>query len=512
MTGKLLAALVLLSFLSAPVHAQDALIERKAPTGAVLSLLPAPAVTQHTVEAGGGTIRYNAVAGTLSLLGGDGAVTAEIFYTYYSIVPDGAQDRAASRPRPITFLFNGGPGAASAYLNLGGIGPRTIAAGADGGFLPPPQRLADNPDTWLAFTDLVFVDPVGTGYSREAPGQKPEEFWSVERDASSVGAFVRLFLQKTGRENSPLFLAGESYGGFRAALLARTLQEDIGLAPSGVVMISPALDFSVTRADDLNPLKWALTLPSMAAVELAREGVHGPALAERLAAAERFALSDYLVALARGREASRRTAAAVAEMTGLPMDLVARYDGRVPIDVFAKETGRAGGVAPSIYDATLSAPDTAPEATRGGGPDAVLDRSVPALTSAFVAYVRDELGFRTDVSYRLLNGEIARRWDYGTSPSRQGYAGVLGDLQKARALNPSLRILVAHGYTDLVTPYFATRYLLSQLPELSGAESVEQRVYEGGHMLYLRPASRAALARDVQTLVFAPNRFQPPQD
>ena len=279
-------------------HAEAA--ERPAPSGGILSLLPAPEVSDHSIVVSGRTLDYRAKAGTLSLLSGKGDVTAEVFYVAYTLSAGAGGEQDPQRP--ITFAFNGGPGAAAAYLNLGALGPRVIATAADGGFLPPPQRLLDNSSTWLDMTDLVFVDPVGTGYSREAPGQEARSFWGVDQDATSMGAFIRLYLAQAGRKASPVFLVGESYGGFRAALLARTLQEDVGISPSGIVLISPALEFTFLRPDEFQPLHWALELPSLAAVRLAGEGVTGPALRERLAEVERYALGDYLVALAGGLE------------------------------------------------------------------------------------------------------------------------------------------------------------------------------------------------------------------
>ncbi|RUT88310.1 peptidase S10, partial [Mesorhizobium sp. M7A.T.Ca.US.000.02.2.1] len=210
--------LPMLAVLAQPVLAETA--ERPAPAGGVLSLLPPPQTTNHSITLAGRKLDYQAKAATLSLLSGNGDVTAEIFYVAYTLEPPASV--AKDPQRPITFVFNGGPGAASAYLHLGALGPRIIATGADGELLPSPQRLIDNPDSWLDMTDLVFVDPVGTGYSREAPGQDTRDFWGVNQDASSIGAFIRLYLAQNGRTGSPLFLAGESYGGFRAALLART--------------------------------------------------------------------------------------------------------------------------------------------------------------------------------------------------------------------------------------------------------------------------------------------------
>lgn len=485
---KLVPLILMLAAFAQPGLAETT--ERPAPTGGVLSLLPPARTTDHSITLAGRKLDYQAKAGTLSLLSGKGEVTAGIFYVAYTL--PSSPSTAKEPRRPITFVFNGGPGAASAYLHLGALGPRIIATGAGGEFLPSPQKLIDNPDSWLDMTDLVFVDPVGTGYSREAPGQDTHDFWGVNQDASSIGAFIRLYLAQNGRTGSPLFLAGESYGGFRAALLARTLQEDIGISPSGIVLISPALEFMLVQPDEFEPLHWALELPSLAAVRLHNEGVTGDALREKLAEVEHYALGDYLTALASGLEQGGRTASQrVADITGLPLELVQRNFARIPTGLFAREFARASGKVLSPYDGTIATADIAPESARIAGPDPVLDRSVPVLTSAFVGYAGEELNFHTDVSYRLLNGEISHNWDYGTS--RQGYAGVMDDLQRARALNPALGVVIVNGYTDLVTPYLASRYLVNQIPSLADAKPIRLDVVEGGHMMYFRSDGRRAL-------------------
>lgn len=460
--------------------------------GGVAALLPPTATTSHTLTLSGRTLSYTSQAGTLDLLGGDGAPIARMFFVAHTL-----QQPADAKKRPITFVFNGGPGAASAYLQLGGLGPRIVATRDDGSFLPPPQTLKDNPDTWLDMTDLVFVDPVGTGYSRPAGDKKPEDFWSVKSDASSIAAFIRLYLQDHGRTGSPVYLVGESYGGFRAALLAKTLQEDVGISPSGIVMISPALEFSLIYPDEFAPLHWALTLPSLAAVNLARRGVTGDDFKRQLAEVERYAMSDYLTAITGGLASGGKAASqAVSRYTGLPLPLVQRHFARVPISLFAREYDRADRRRLSLYDGTIDVADIAPQSAGLETPDPVLDRSIPVITSAFVDYVRNELNYKTPVSYRLLNQEIAGHWDYGTSQHQQGYAGAMDDLQEARALNPELRVMIAQGYTDLVTPYGDARYLIGQLPTLSGARPIAMHVYQGGHMLYLRPDSRKSLKRD----------------
>ena len=484
--------------LSTVAAAQDAPPAKPAAEAGILRLLPETSTTRHTMTVGGRSLDYTATAGGLPLRDDKGETTAEIFHVAYMVEP-------ASPERPVTFVFNGGPGAASAFLHLGAMGPRAIAFAPSGALLPPPARLIDNPDTWLDITDLVFVDPVGTGYSRAGkPGEDGERpFLGVRQDADAIAAFIRLYLARAGRTQSPVFLAGESYGGFRAAVLAKTLQERSGIAPSGAILISPALEFSLLRGDpSFALLPWALSLPSFAAVHFEKQGVTDPEmLASRLHEVERFALTDYLVYLAAGRLAgSAEVNASLAAYTGLPPELIARQHGRISASRFIKEYDRANGRVLSRYDGSVSGPDPNPGNPQPSGPDPVLDPAVPVWTTAFVAYVRDALNYRTDLTYRLLNRDISGRWDYGTSPTHQGFAGSLDELQAARTMNPALQVLVVHGYSDLVTTYFASRYLIDQLPPLAGVAPIELRVYGGGHMFYTRPESRRALRRDARAV------------
>ena len=505
-----LAGALLALALTTPALAQEAGPGRRPPDGqrppaeagqrpsggGLLGLLPPPSTTRHTLALPDRPLDYTATAGTLPLRDGKGQTTAEIFSVAYTAEP-------ASPERPVTFVFNGGPGAASAFLNLGGLGPRSVALSETGTFLPPPSRVVDNPDTWLAFTDLVFVDPVGTGYSRAADDSEDGErrFWGVNQDASAMAAFVRLWLARAGRMTSPVFLAGESYGGFRAALLTRVLPEESGIAPSGAVLISPALEFALIHPEEYDLLPWALYLPSMAAVNLERHGVKGPEFDARLAEAERFAMSDYLVALAHGPGGlPPGLQDRLVSLTGLPPEVVAQSHGRVSPSRFVKEYLRPQGRVLSRYDGLLDGPDPDPRSPEPRGPDAVLDRSVPVWTTAFVDYVRGELGYQTDITYRLLNHDIAGKWDYGSTPSRQGFAGVLDDLQTGRTINPTLQVLIVGGHVDLVTPYLASRYLVDQLPALAGAAPITVRAYPGGHMVYMRPESRRMLAGDARAL------------
>jgi carboxypeptidase C (cathepsin A) len=466
------------------------------PDGGVSDDKPNPvSITRHSVKLAGIDVPYSAKVGTLRLRDAQSKELANVFFVAYLREP---QDPA----RPITFVFNGGPGAASAYLHLGAIGPKTVEVNAKGELLGPPPRLVSNDASWLDFTDLVFVDPVGTGYSRVGEGKAESDFWGVEQDTKALADFIRLYLIDAARMSSPVFLTGESYGGFRAVTITRALQKTGGVSPSGLVLISPALEFSLLTAEDYDPLPWALALPSYAAVNLESKGITGrAALSEALKEAERYALSDYLLQFATGAaEGGAAASGTVAELTGLPVEVVRRNFARIPPSLFIKEFARAHGQVLSRYDGSVSGPDPHPASAWPRGPDPVLDATVPLWTSAFVQYAQEELGYKTDVTYRLLNREVRSKWDFGTSPTRQGYAGALSDIQNARAANRALEVLIATGYTDLITPYMVPAYLVKQLSPLVGASPIAIEDYAGGHMLYLRDDSRRALKQDVEAM------------
>jgi carboxypeptidase C (cathepsin A) len=452
-----------------------------------------PVETRHALDLPGGRLGYRAVAESLPVTDRRGEVTGRVFTVSYLADGD-AEGGAGGGTRPVTFVFNGGPGAASAYLHLGGLGPRVLRTAPDGRLLPPPARLDDNPESWLAFTDLVFVDPVGTGFSRAAKGGEDaaKPFWSVGGDVRSLGEVLRLWLSRQGRWGAPVFLAGESYGGFRVARLARALSEGPGIGVAGVVMISPVVEFSTISPGRFDLLPWALSLPSMAAS--ARALGRGEAAADP-AAVERFALTEYLTGIAAmepaGAGPSEEIVGRVARLTGLEPELVRRHRARVPIHVFADRAAGQAGVAVSLYDGALTGPDPTPG--RPGGPDILLDATVAPFSSAYNEHVREALGVRTDVPFLLLDRRPSQEWDWEGSRSE---AGALDELQEAMAVVPGLSVLVVHGRTDLVTPYMASRWVLDRLdlPEEVRARAALV-VLEGGHMMYLRHDMRAELTR-----------------
>jgi carboxypeptidase C (cathepsin A) len=471
------------------------------PTATVAEVLkPTPdAVSRHEIDVGGQRIAYTATAGTLPLRDSDSKVTAHIFYTAYAA-------EATSGPRPVTFVFNGGPGAASAFLHIGALGPRVIPFNEKGSAALHPVRLVDNDDTWLQFTDLVFIDPVGTGYSRGVGPQDKikDKFFSIDKDADSMSEFARLYLTRTSRLLDPVFLAGESYGGFRTILVAKRLLHS-GFDVRGAVLVSPVIEFSLIRGDALAILPIALSLPSIACAHFEIEAGMRPD-AGMVKEIEAFARGRYIGHLTAGMRDDPQINETLARFTGLPVDRIAHQHGRVSVSDFTKAFRQSQDRALSLYDGSVSVALPVPANRHHSDP--ILDYAVSVLSPAFAAYARDELGYATDLAYDLLNRNINKEWDFGSSPQHQGYAGALDDLQEARTQRPSLRILIAAGYTDLVTPFAVSRYLIDQMKPIHGAMPVEMKVYPGGHMMYLRASSRTALAADARARYGEAMRFR----
>jgi len=484
--GNLLRALslvLLLGALSATAQTatQDRSASRHETDGGILRLLPADSVTRHSVDTPQGRLDYTATAGTFSLFNSSGEISAAVFYTAYVL-------NGAGPDRPVTFAFNGGPGAASAFLHLGLVGPRLLEIGHD----PARAKFVDNTDTWLRFTDLVLVDPVGTGWSRGAKADEAKHFWNVRSDAEAMAKAIALYVVKNGRAGSAKYLLGESYGGLRAAKTARTLQRDQGIAVNGIIMLSPLIEGWLTFGDDASALRSALKLPSLAAATLERRGAFDPAA---LAQIENFAITDYLTTLA-GRpphgDLARTFYARVAEVSGLPLDIVRQQRGFIN-DSAVKTLRSADNKIVSRYDATFAVDDPFPEQRADHAPDPVLDGVARAYGGAFAAYARSELGFKTEMTYELLARDVTQGWEWKGGRSN---IGAEGDLRVMMSLSPSFRVLIAHGYSDLVTPYGMTRYIVDHMPVFEPPGRITLKLYRGGHMLYLDPGSRRALSAD----------------
>jgi carboxypeptidase C (cathepsin A) len=458
-----------------------------------LRLLPASTITRHQIATESGPISYTATAGALMLYDQSGERVAAVFYVSY------VADKAPAIKRPVTFVFNGGPGAASAYLHLGLAGPRLaeFRAGREG-----PPKLLDNPQTWLQFTDLVMIDPVGSGFSRPVRADGANAFWSVTRDAESLAKVVAKWIADNRRADSPKFILGESYGGFRAAKVARELRRVHGIAPSGIVMVSPLTEGAFTFGGTRFALGAAMQIPSLAAAALDRKG---ELTAERLAEAERFALNEYLTTLAGPRprgEAARSFYTRVAEITGMPLDVVTRARGFIR-DNYVKHLRGAEGLVVSRYDVNFTGPDPHPESLTPRGPDPLLATLSRTYSGAMAAYVRDELGYKTDLTYVLLSGEANSRWDWGGRGANRDNASVDEDLRALFTLDPAFRLLIVHGYADLVTPYAVSRYLLDHLPDFPNPTRAQLKVYRGGHMFYIDDGSRISFTNDARSFYAA---------
>jgi carboxypeptidase C (cathepsin A) len=398
----------------------------------------------------------------------------------------------------VTFVFNGGPGAASAWLQLGAAGPWRLPINADAVTSSASPDLQPNAETWLDFTDLVFIDPVETGYSRfVATGEDVRKrFFSVDGDVNSIAVTIRRWLEKFDRLLSPKFVAGESYGGIRGPKIVRNLQTRQGVGVRGLILVSPLLDFREYSGSSL--LQYVASLPSMAAVS--REA-KGSVTRADMADVERYAQGDFLADLIKGAadaEATTRLADRVAALTGIDQAVSSRLAGRFDVAEFRREFDRRNGKVTGRYDASVSGFDPYPDSSSSHFGDPSSDPLVAPLTSAAVDLTTRKLNWRPDGPYELLNSAVEKAWDFG-----RGINPVesVSQLRQILALDPKLDLLVAHGLFDLATPYFGSKIQLDQLPAYASPERVKLVVYPGGHMFYSRDASRRAFRAEVQALM-----------
>ena len=457
-------------------------------------------VTKGSVTIDGEEIAYTATAGTLVLKEEDGTPRASVFYIAY--VRDGVEDPAK---RPVTFTFNGGPGSSSVWLHMGAFGPRKVKTDPEGYPPPPPFQLVNNDYSILDLTDLVFIDPVTTGFSRAAEGVDPKEFHGVEEDIESVGEFIRLYVSRNGRWASPKYLAGESYGTTRAAGLAGHLQSRYGMYLNGVALISAILNFQTARFDRGNDLPFILFLPTYTATawyhkKLPRDLQSRP-LAEAVEEARKFALGDYTLALMQGDAldagARARITKQLARLTGLSPTYIERTRQRIYIHRFVKELLRDEGRTVGRFDSRIKGTDydAAGERFEHDPSYAIIQGS---FSTMFKDYVRRTLKFESDLVYEILTSRV-RPWSFDDWENR--YVNVAETLRKAMVRNPSLKVMVANGYYDLATPFFATEYTFNHLglpEELRG--NVRLEYYEAGHMMYLREADHRKLREDLKPL------------
>jgi carboxypeptidase C (cathepsin A) len=489
--AAMLAALVLAAPASAQPHPEPAHPEPpragapEQPRPAVPPPLPG-ATTRHTLELPGRTLHFTAIAGSIRLTDAQDQPQADVGVIAY--VLDGADPAT----RPVTFAINGGPGAGSVWLQLGALGPWRLAL--DGITPSTPPVTMPNADTWLDFTDLVFLDPPGTGFGRIlVPGEQARKrFWSVGGDLDALAETIRRWLQQNNRLASPKAIAGESYGGFRAPRLARMLPGEQGVAVSALVLISPALDLAgIGPSDDV--VVSAGRLPSMAAAN------NGATDRAALADVEAYARGEYVTDLLRGpgdAAAIERLSARVSALTGLDVALVRQLGGAISTRTFIHEHARAAHGVASAYDATVTDPDPFPESATSHPPDPLLDGLQAPLGSAITDLYARTLDWHPPGRYEVMNAQVAHAWDWGSNRPE-----ALRALRVDLGFDPKLRVAIVHGLTDLVTPYFTTQLLLDRMPRIGPPGRVTLVTLPGGHMVYINDASRAALRAAAERVI-----------
>lgn len=462
------------------------------PAAAEQHRLPPDSTTKQTLSLADRTLAFTATAGSIRLFDEKGEPQADIAYTAYQ------RDGTDPATRPVTFFFNGGPGAASAYLQLGAAGPWRLDINGDAATPSASPDLQPNAETWLDFSDLVFIDPVATGYSRfVASGDEVRKrFFSIDGDVSSIAVTIRRWLEKSGRLLSPKFVVGESYGGIRGPKIIRNLQVQQGVGVKGLIMVSPLFDFREFTGSSV--LQFVGRLPTMAAV--AREA-KGPVTRADMADVELYARGEFLADLVKGEadtEATNRLADKVASFTGIDRAVTRRLAGRLDAMEFRREYDRKDGKVTGRYDASVMGLDPYPDSSSFHFSDPSGETLTAPLTSAVVDLTTRKLNWRPDGSYRLLNGEVEKAWDFGRGINP---AQSTSQLREILALDPKLKVLVGHGLFDLATPYFASKILLDQLPVFATPERVKLVVYPGGHMFYSRDASRRAFRAEAESMM-----------
>ena len=479
-----------LAFSAAPALADDAPAKGDDKAKIDLPPLSPDKSIQQSINLDGRALRYTATVGHIDVHDDKGKTIGQVVYTAYTIPSRGYA-------RPVTFAFNGGPGASSVFLNMGAIGPKRVEFGVQGDSPSDPAVLHDNPNSWLGFTDMVFIDPIGTGFSRslEDADATKKDFYDSKTDIEYLSRVVYDWLVKNGRMTSNKYLIGESYGGFRVPKLAYYLQSRMGVGLSGIVMVSPYLDPAATGEETaLSPLPWMINLPAMAAGHFEREGQLTP---DRMAEVENYTRTQFVTDFLAGTEdkaATDRLSAHVAELTGLDPVLVRRLNGRVDIGTYLREIRRSTGQIGSVYDSNVTAWDPFPGSAEAQYNDPLLDGIIAPTTSAAVDFITNQVGWKDAAHYETLSYDVNRQW------KRDDTDSPVTDLRKAIANDSKMRVMIVHGWDDLSCPYFGSKLIVDQMPNHGPFQNVELHVYPGGHMFYARQDSGQAFKRDAMAI------------
>ncbi|MGC2214597.1 MAG: peptidase S10 [Silvibacterium sp.] len=451
--------------------------------------LPPDAHVQQSIELNGKTLHYTVTVGTLPVRDSEGKETGQVVYTAYTV--DGAD-------RPVTFAVNGGPGASSVFLNFGAIGPKHLRAGNEGDSPSDPATLSDNPGTWLDFTDLVFIDPIGTGFSRALVPQDDARklFYTTTPDIEYLSRIIYDWLVKNDRLSSRKYLVGESYGGFRGPRMTYYLQSQLGVAMNGVVLVSPYLNPTIETDGNLSPLPWMVTLPSITAAHLEREHQLTP---QAMANVISYTFGEYATTLLKGNSDPAATQAMikrVTEMTGLDPLFVKYAGGRLETGAYLREVYREQGKLGSVYDSNVTSFDPFPYAPNQEANDPILASIIAPTTTAMVNFVTETVGWKVDARYNALSYQVNSLWSHGEDLRK----GSVEQLRQAVAADPKLRVLIVHGWNDLSCPFMGSLLTVNQMPIMGDPTRVQVHEYPGGHMFYTRESSRDALRKDVMEM------------
>jgi len=454
-----------------------------------LEPFPAPKSIKDSAVIGGKRLDYQVTVGSIPLKDDDGKLLGEVVYVAFT-VPGQAS-------RPVTFALNGGPGAASAYLDIGAIGPKKVDFGGEHASPSDMPVLHDNPNSWLDFTDLVFIDPIGTGYSRTRVDeeQTKKAFLTSKSDMEYLSRVVFDWLLQNNRMMSSKYLIGESYGGNRVPRMAHYLQSTLGVGVSGITMLSPALDMAISADDVVSPMRDVIDLPTMAAGFLERQGK--PLNESTMGPIELYAQTEFVTDILAGpadKAATDRLSAKMAQLTGLEPVLVRQLNGRVDIETFLRESRRKEERVASGYDANYTSFDPFPAEAHADYDDPTFSRQTALFVSAMTNLIVNQVGWKVSTRYYLNNFELNMKF------ARDDHDGPVSGLRKALAADPQMSAVIANGYTDFACPYFMSRLIVAQLPSFGVANRVKLRVYPGGHMFYARSESAAAFRHDMKSV------------
>jgi carboxypeptidase C (cathepsin A) len=500
MTSRLFTAALLFASLHAyaqpqqdaakdkPAAAKPAAADATKPEG-----LPDDKSVPQTITVNGKVLHYTATVGTIHLFDDAGKPTGDVMYTAYTLdrAKDSATKGSAAEPsRPVLFAFNGGPGASSVYLNMGAVGPKHIAFANAGDSASDTATLTDNPATWLDFTDLVFIDPIGTGFSKSLvdAAQTKKLFYAPTPDIEYLSLVIYKWLVKNDRLLDKKYVMGESYGGYRGPRVAHYLQSQIGIGVNGVVLVSPYLN-PETGDGNLSPVPWMVTLPAITAAHLEAQHKLTDAAMQQVIDYTEGAYASALIQGPKNQAVTDAMIAKVTEMTGLDPQFVRYSGGRLETSSYLREVHREQGEIGSVYDSNVTLPDPFPYSPYQMSNDPILESIIAPTTTAAVDFITRTVGWKTDARYYALSYEVNNAWDRASDDLRKG---AVEDLRDAIAADPKMHVLIVHGWNDLSCPFMGSVLTQNQLPpKLAG--QVEVHEYPGGHMFYTRPENGAGL-------------------